>query len=227
LGRKSSREDRLKIYDSLTIDIESGQILEEDSYDYSGPLLLCDRSLNQAGKNAATTATTTGGNEGAQANQIGSSLIPGLEQQANNPTGFSPTDLNNQTVAAEQSTGGANSAITGEAGLHAGRTHNAGGYAGALDEAARDKSRTLSSDALGVQNQNAQLKQTKQHEAQQQLQGLYGTDTSAMIGSMGLVPKDIDAAATANQSGWLQDVTGVINSLSNAAKALKSGSSGS
>lgn len=172
-----------------------------------------DRSLAKTAKQATTTAASTGGQKGAEANQIGASLIPGFESEANNPTGFTPTQQNNMLVASEQGAGGANAGITGQANLTAGRTRNAGGYAAALDEAARQKGRTLSQNALNVQNENAQLQQNKQQFAQRALQGLYGTDTSAMMESMGLVPKDVEAGAEANRSGWMQDLTGLLGSL--------------
>lgn len=210
----------MKVYRLLTIDIETGRTLHEDSYEYpdDAPVLRCDRSASKAAGQAATTAASTAGDFGKERGQIGSSLIPGLESQAANPTGFSPTDVNNMTVAAEQGAGGTNSAITGEAALHAGRTRNEAGFAGALDEAAREKGRTLSSEALGVQNENAQLKQQKQHQAQQELQGLYGTDTSGMLSSMGLETGDINAQVNAGKSGWLQNITGVIEALGKGAQ---------
>lgn len=196
----------MRIYRSITRDIETGEILEADFYDYEGPLALCDRGVAGAAKRAATNSANVGTREGANANQVGSSLIPGLESEANNPTGYTPQEENNMLVAGEQGAGGANSGITGQANLTAARTRNAGGYGAALDEAARIKGRQLSQNALDVKNKSAELAQEKQGNAQKALAGIYGTDTDAMLKAMGLVPEDVNAAANADKTGWVQDV---------------------
>lgn len=203
----------MKIYLSVTRDIETGAILAENSYEYSGPLALCDRSLNSRAKTASDTATATGANLGSTASQIGSSVIPGLEQQAANPTGYTPVQKGAQLVAGEQGAGGANAGITGEANLEAARTRNAGGFGGALDEAARVKGRQLSQNALGVENKSADLAQKKQQFAQGELSGLYGMDTNASLKAMGLVPEDIKAGAAADSTGWVQNFADIMKSL--------------
>lgn len=212
----------MKIYRSLTIDLHSGEVLHEDSYEYQGPLALCDRGLNKTAKTAASTASTTASGLGSQANQISSSLVPGLEREAASPEGYTPQEMNNQLVAGEQGAGGATSGVTGQANLTAARTRNAGGYGAALDEAARRKTQALSGNALNVENKSADLGQEKQQGAQKLLSGLYGTDTSGMLDAMGLVPKDVEAGAEANKSGWLQDVTQIGDMLANGVKAYGS-----
>jgi len=42
-------EANMKIYNKLVIDIESGDILYEDSFDYKGPLMLCQEDLDPGG----------------------------------------------------------------------------------------------------------------------------------------------------------------------------------
>lgn len=203
----------MKIYRSLTIDIESGATLHEDSYSYSGPLALCDRGAAGQAKQGAKTAAGVGAAEQTNANQIGSSLIPGLERQAQNPVGYSPTDLNSQLVASQSGAGGANSAIAGEAGLAGARTRNGSGFTAALDESSRNKGRQESMGNLNIASKNAGLKQEQQQSAQQQLGGLYGTDTSAMLKAMGLVPQDVDAEANADKTGWVQNFSQIMSSL--------------
>jgi hypothetical protein len=167
---------------------------------------------NQARQGAMSTASQAEEN----ANQERSSLVPGLERDVNNPTGFTPEELNNQLVAGEQGAGGTNAGIAGEANLRTARTRNSAGYSGVLDEAARDKTKQLSENALNVQNQNAKLKQQKQQEARQMLAGLYGTDVSANLKAQGLETEDIGAETAAGQSGWFQNMTGLLNSLKGA-----------
>lgn len=213
----------MKIYLSVTRDIETGAILAEKSFKYEGPLELCDRSLNAKAKNAADTAKSVGAGYGSAASGIGGALIPGLEQEANNPTGYTPVEKSSQLVAGEQGAGGANAGITGEANLEAARTRNAGGFGGALDEAARIKGRQLSQNALGVENKSADLAQKKQQAAQGELGNLYTADTRAQLEAMGLIPKDIEAGAEANKTGWLQDFTDIMKSIQGAGASFKGG----
>lgn len=182
-----------------------------------------DRAIQGQAKQNAGNANTLGAQSGATASQIGSTLIPGLERQATNPTGFTPQEKNRMLVAGAESTGGANAGAGGAATLEKLRTRNPGGFSAALDEAARIKGRQTSANALGVENQDAQLAQAKQRQAQQQLQGLYGTDTSNQLHAMGLANEDLDTALKAGQQGWLQNTEGVINTIANASKAYKPG----
>ena len=195
------------------MDIETGAILHEDSFEYVGPLMLCDRSAAGAAAGAAKTAKNVGATEQTNANQIGNSVIPGLEREAQNPAGYSPTDLNSMLVANQSGAGGANSAVTGEAGLAGARTRNGGGYTAALDEASRQKGKQESMGNLDIASKNAGLKNEQQQFAQKSLQGLYGTDTDAMLKAMGLVPQDIQAQAAADKTGWVQDLSGIMSSL--------------
>ena len=153
--------------------------------------------------------------------RIGSSIIPGLEREAQNPQGFTPVRKNNMLVAGQEAVGGANSGIVGTGNLAAARTRNAGGFARALDEAARQKGRQLSTTALGVENEDARVGLQRQQEAQRMLSGLYGTDTSRQLEAMGLQNQDLNTALKAGQQGWLQNTEGVINTLTDAAKAGK------
>jgi hypothetical protein len=184
----------------------------------------------KAAQNATNTATATGAGYGANATDIGSTLVPFEQKQLTNPSGMNPTDVNNMLVAGEQGAGGANAGVTGTANLEASRTHNTGALSGVLDEAARDKTKALSSNALNVQNQNAKVKLGQQDEAAKNLGGLYGTDVNAQLKAEGLVPADIGAWTQANQTSGLQqglgDAEGVMGSLSNAAKAAYGGASG-
>lgn len=179
------------------------------------------RSAVAQGKQSYNNASATAAQAGENANQVGSSLIPGLEREANNPTGYTPSEMNDQLVAGEEGAGGANAGITGEANLRAARTRNSAGYTAALDAASRDKTRQLSTNALDVKNKSADLAQQKQMSARKQLQGIYGTDINENLEAQGLGTKDIEAEADASKSGWFQNMTGLINSLGEAAKGYR------
>jgi hypothetical protein len=176
------------------------------------------RQAQQQASDAYKTADQTSQQYGAAANQVGSTLIPGLEREANNPEGYTPEEMNDQLVAGEQGAGGANAGIVGQANLNAARNRNSAGESAVLDEAARDKTKQLSENALNVQNKSADLGQQKQTAAQKQLGSIYGTDTSADLEAQGLLPKDVEAESDAGKSGWFQNMTSLITTLSNAAK---------
>lgn len=177
------------------------------------------RAAQAQAKSAYNTAQDTAGKASATADQISSSLIPGLENDVNNPTGYTPEEMNNQLVAGEQGAGGANAGIVGQANLGVARTHNSAGYSNALDEAARDKTRQLSENALNVQNKSADLAQQKRMGAQKELGSLYGTDTNANLDAQGLATKDIGEEVEAGKSGWLQNMEQLITTLSGAGTA--------
>ena len=177
-----------------------------------------DRAIQGAAKKNAGTAGDVATGYGATAAGIGSSLIPGLEREAQNPTGFTPVQKNDMLVASQEGVGGANSGIVGQGNLAAARTRNAGGFTRALDEAARQKGRQLSSNAVGIQNEDARVALARQQDAQHQLSGLYGTNTSDQLKAMGLQNEDLNTALNAGKSGWQQNAMGWINSLSGAAK---------
>jgi hypothetical protein len=172
-----------------------------------------DRSLQQTAQQGAKTAQQVGGQYGNQAGQVGAQLVPTLERDINNPTGYTPSQSNAMLVAGEQGAGGATAGVTGQAGLNAMRTRNSGAMSGVLDQAARTRGQTLSENALNVQNQSARLAQSKRADALRQLQGIYGTDVSAQLGAMGQVAPDVNAGVNAGQVGWLQNTEGILKAL--------------
>jgi hypothetical protein len=171
------------------------------------------RDATGQAKNAFNTASATAGEAGANASGVNAALTPQLEREFQNPTGYSPDELNKMNVASEQGAGGAESSLKGEADLNVARTRNSAGYSTALDEAARDKTRALSENSLNIQGQNAKLAQAKQQHAGDELAGIYGTDVKETLGAQGLMPEDIKAEVGAGQSGWFQNMTQLINSL--------------
>lgn len=205
-----------------TFDIETGVLVSHDGqFEVIQIPILFDRSAQkEAGRNV-TSATSLAGKFGENASEVGASFIPGLEREANNPTGFTPIQKSRQLTAGAEAIGGVNAGLKGEANLASSRTRTAGGFAPALDEAARVKSRQLSTNALGVENEDARLAQEKQRFAQSQLQGLYGLDTSNQLRAMGLSDEAIKDQIDAGKTGWQQNAMGWIDTLTGAAKAGK------
>jgi len=202
------------------LDLHTLEWLPRPSYEIpdSEVLIRFDRSAQGQAKQNVSTANSVAGGFGTAASQIGSSLIPGLEREAQNPTGFTPVQKNNMLVSGAEAIGGVNAGLKGEANLASARTRNAGGFAPALDEAARIKSRQLSGNALGVENEDARLANEKQQFAQRQLQGLYGTDTTNQLRAMGLSDEALNSEINAGKSGWLQNTLDTIGTLTAGAK---------
>jgi hypothetical protein len=199
----------MRITINPTLDMETLKwVSNHGTYEYNGPLAKFDRAGTNEAKTAVAGANDVAAQFGTKANDVNSMLTPMEEKQATNPQGFAPQDVNNMLVAGEQGAGGANAGITGAAALNSARTRNAGGFANSLDEAARIKGRQLSQNSLGVQNENATVKLQQKAEAQKALQGIYGTDTSAQLEAMGLIPKDIGEQTKSQTVGWQQQLGG-------------------
>lgn len=207
----------MRVHTKTVLDIETGQILEDHVYEYFGPLALADRAIQSAANQGAAQAGTNASGYGAQASGIGNTVIPTLERDVNNAPGFSPTQKNAMLVAGEQGAGGAAAGITGQAGLNAMRTRNTGATSSVLDQAARRQAQTLSQNALGVENKNANLEQQQRAQGLSGLEGMYGTDVGAQLKSMGIQNQDLDTAIQAGNSGWLQNSEGVLGTLAGAA----------
>lgn len=209
----------MRIHTLTIISLETGEVLHDEFYQYDGPLDLADRSAqNQAGQ-ATNQAFSTAGKYGANAGQIGGTVVPTLERDLTNAPGMNPTDINAMLVAGEQGAGGAASGVTGQAGLEAARTRNSGATSSVLDQAMRRKGQILSQNALDVQGANAKLKQQQRLQALSGLEGMYGTDVGAQLKAMGIIPSDIEANLKAGDSGWLQNTMGVLDTLSGMGKS--------
>ena len=212
---------KIRIVVDPTLDMETLQWLPRPSYeiDEKDVPIRFDRSATKEAKTNVSTANSTAGEFGNNANEVGASFIPGLEREATNPTGFTPVQKNNQLVSGAEAIGGVNAGLKGEANLATARTRNAGGFAPALDEAARIKSRQLGTNALNVENEDARLAQEKQQFAQKQLGGIYGEDETNRLRAMGLSDEAIQTQLKAGQSGWFQNLTDYMRAAAGDAKA--------
>jgi len=209
----------VKITLNPTFSIETNELLWHDGvFEVEHVPILFDRDVkNQANQERKTSDKVAGG-LGSEASGISGTIIPGLEREATNPTGFGAEDVNNMLVAGGEAVGGANAGITGEANLEAARTRNAGGFANALDEAARIKSRQLSENALRVSNANAEQKQKQQMFAQSQLSEIMNSDRANQLRAMGLSEEAIQNELAAGRQGWFQNTLNAIGTLTGAAK---------
>jgi hypothetical protein len=113
------------------------------------------------------------GNATGQANNAYNVANPIYTQMAEHPQGFTPQEKANQLTASADALGGSNASAVGTGALTAARTNNAGGYAAAVDDAARNAAATQSDNALGIENKDAMLRRSQQAEGLSGLQNTY------------------------------------------------------
>lgn len=175
-------------------------------------------AVNQA-TNLAGTAGTTAAQANSSAAGVNSTLNPFLTSELQHPQGFSQADTTSMLSAGQAGAGGATAGITGQANLEAARTRNAGGFGTALDAAARSRQQAAAGSSEGIAADNAKLKSTQQQDAANGLQGLYGTDSGNALKALGLQDQAIGTEADAGKAGWLQNATGILNSITGAGKS--------
>jgi hypothetical protein len=163
-------------------------------------------------------ATNVYNQDSANSSALYNSLFPQFTAEATNPQGFTPGEQASMSTAAQQSVGGSTAGAVGQGNLEAARTRNSGGLRTALDSAVRSGQQTLSQDALGVQNENALLKESNRQAGLQGLSSLYGSNQSGMLSALGLGNQATNAGTAAGQSGWFQNMTSLIGALGGAAK---------
>jgi hypothetical protein len=211
-----------RVRENPVFDIETGAFLSCDGESFVEDFpVKCDRAIANTAKSNNQQATGTAGQYGTQASQIGSSVIPGLERDANTPTGYTAQQKSNMLTSGAESTGGAAGAAGATARLTATRTGNAGGFADALQNVARSRMAANQANSRDVQTADADLAQKKQ-EARSALQGYYGVDTSNQLKAMGLANEDLNTELKAKQQGWAQNLEQGIDTAANVAKGAGS-----
>lgn len=166
-----------------------------------------------AAQNAASTASNTAAGYGAQASTIGSQLVPFESRQLQNPSGMSQQDIGQQLTAGLAGAGGATSGLAGAASKDAATSRNPMGFSSALDSAARSRDAAAAHTSEGIAANNANVKLDQQNQAGKTLSGLYGMNANAQNEAARNVTGDINAQSQANNTGWLQNFTGILNSI--------------
>lgn len=165
---------------------------------------------------AKQTYNTASGLEGSSAGEAGnlySTLVPQFEQEASGTEGFSPTDIANMNTASQQSLGGGVASAVGTGAERAAANRNSGSMAPSLDEASRNATKQLSTNALDVQNANAQLKQKNKQAGIQGEENLFNTENQDVLSSLGLQNQSTNALTNAGNSGWFQNFTGLLGAV--------------
>lgn len=126
-----------------------------------------------SGSGVEKNALNNSANAVTQANGAYNTVNPIYTAMAEHPTGYTPQQKANLNTASMESVGGSVAGAVGQGNLEAARTNNAGGYTAALDDAARGGMVQNSENALGVQNQDAQLATQNQRIGLNGLNGIY------------------------------------------------------
>lgn len=180
------------------------------------------------GKGFSQDASSLYGTSSGNASGLYSQLQPAFTAEATNPQGFAPKDLAAMNTASQQSLGGSTAGAVGEGDLTASRTRNAGGYGAANAEAVRSGERQLSENALGVQGEDAKLKELHQQAGLSGLSDLYSGNQSEALGALhagtGAVNSEtgaVDAGTNAGKSGWYQNFLNGLGAVSGIRKAFR------
>lgn len=211
----------MRIHSRVVFDFETGRVLEEEGFEHSGSLALCDRSLHDQGQQAGKTATQTGAQLGATGAGILSGILPTLQRSATgNAPGFGAAGLSNMMTQAALATGAETGKSAEDARLRAMRTGNVAG-AGAVEAAgAEGATRAYGGGLQDILAQNEKLKEMQRSQALGELGDIYKTDVGEGVRAQSLVPSDINAATQAEKVGWLQNAIALGQLGINAFSAL-------
>ena len=109
--------------------------------------------------------------------------------------------------------GGATAGLTGAAGKMGMTERNPMGFSAALDSAARSRDKAAASTSEGITAKNAGVKMEQQSQAGDLLSKLYGTNVQGQNDATRQIAPDVNAAADANKTGWLQNTEGILSML--------------
>jgi hypothetical protein len=171
------------------------------------------RNAVAQGNNAYNNSVNTAADLGADASGISATLTPFLTEEMLHPEGLGQSGIAAETGAAMGGAGGATAGLTGQAVQRAAASRNAGGVNAALDAIARERTKANANSSENIEAGNEQLKQKQMQEGAQDLNSMYGTDTSGMLKAESLEPEDINAETNAGKSGWYQNTIAMINAL--------------
>ena len=201
----------MRVHTRTVWDIESGEVLEDDSYEHSGPVELCEMGTGAktgdfANSGAGQAISKTGV---ANAGSLYGTLSPTLSTMATNPQGINPADMAKIQTSNMQTAGGANSGAVGQGSLLSARTKNAGTADAAIAKSGEAAGQNLSKANLGAQVQNQQVKQEQQDTGLKGLSSLYGTNESAALGGLNESNTALKNETEAPQSFWQKYLQGL------------------
>ena len=192
----------------------------EVSYEHDTEFGKLDRWEQGAEKSAVNTDKQVAGQAGSQAASDESQLTPFASQEMNAQHLYNPYQTNELLTAAGAGIGGAEGATEGAADRAAATTRNASGFAKDLDLAARERAKAGAGVSEGVAAQDVMGAKQLNQQGAGLMSDLFKTDTSKQLQAMGQETQDIAGEVKAGQSGWLQNVTGVLDTASKFIKPI-------
>ena len=171
------------------------------------------RAAQSQASNAVNNAAGTAAGYGSDASSIGSTLTPFLTRELNNPGGISQQDQTAMLSSAEGGAGGLAGGLATMGAEREGATGNESGFSSNLDDIARQRMKATAGASSAIASKNADVKQQQQENAETGLRGLYGTNTGAQLQALGVENNSIGQEVNAGNSGWLQNMTGLISAI--------------
>ena len=203
----------MRINTQITIDIETGDVIDRQWYWYDGPIARCDRAAQGQASRAAGTAESVAGQEQNAAQQAQNQLFPFYRGEMLAQHLFQPGQTQTLLNAAEAPLAASAATAQGQAASQAARTRNAAGFSSALDQAARDRNAALGQAGENIAAEDIRGAKALNQAGAEGMSGLFKTDTGAMLTAMGQVPEDINAEVNAGKSGWFQNTLSTLNAL--------------
>jgi len=172
-----------------------------------------DRAAQSAAKAAEANAVGVAGSEQGNAGAERAQLMPFYKQEMNAQHEFNPMQMQELLSSAGTPLAASAATTAGKAASEAARTRNTSGFSSALDQAARERNQAMGTAGLEVGKEDILGAKKLNQEGAAGMQGLFGTDTNAMLHAMGQESGDINAEVNAGKSGWLQNTMDVLNTL--------------
>lgn len=171
------------------------------------------RAAQSQASNLQNQAGATAAGYGTGASDIASTLTPFLTREINAPPGFSQQDQTAMLSADQGGAGGVASGLVTRGDERAAANGNESGFGTTLDDIARQREKAAAQGSESIAARNAGEKLEQQQAGARGLQGLYGTDVGAQLGSMGIQNNAINTEVNAGSHGWFQNMTNLIASI--------------
>lgn len=193
----------------------------EEGFDYSGPLEMCDRAAQAAAKNAANQAAgvASGDQIAAQAKEV--ALDPFYRREMGAEHLFTPGQNDELLTAANAGSGAVAGSESAALNRNAAATNNQTALTKSLQDAARDRMKSAAGASENIAAQDVMGAKNLNQAGAAGEAGLFNTDTDAALKAMGIRTNDINTQIEAGKSGWLQNMNATIGALTKGAGAMK------
>lgn len=193
----------------------------EEGFDYSGPLELCDRAAQAAAKAAGNQAANvaTGDQIAAQSKEL--TLDPIFRREATAEHLFTPGQTDELLTAAGAGGGAVAGSEAAALNRNSAATNNQTALTKSLQDAARDRMKSAAGASENIAAQDVMGAKQLNQQGLAGEAGLFNTDTDAALKAMGIRTNDINTQIEAGKSGWLQNMNATIGALTKGAGAMK------